>query len=197
MTQVNELENEKGEFSVEKIKMAVETAVQNLSPKSTDTQPLSTTVLLVLDEAATVGKHIQKLPNPQAIYKLLVPWCKWPRLVVVGTGIDEFTSALGSGTDVLKYRMGRWKTESLRKALPRWLRGLGYKNYDSLYQIILREPMYRKLATNARAAYFLAEAVNMYRVFDDNVQQYMGSVVMHVAKQYIDTNGLKQLTTNQ
>ncbi|KAL7565432.1 hypothetical protein ACA910_020821 [Epithemia clementina (nom. ined.)] len=153
-------------------------------------QKLDMRFSLILDEAATTGEFIGEMTNLSKIYSILSRYCTSPRLIVVGTGIDKFTRLMGSGTEVHKYRMRQWNISSFEKALPMWFPA-GFE-HNKLTRIVENEPMYRRLLTNARAAYFLARAVATY-LDANNVQQYMPTVIMTVATKYIEGNGLSDL----
>ncbi|KAL7577210.1 hypothetical protein ACA910_003542 [Epithemia clementina (nom. ined.)] len=149
-------------------------------------------ISLILDEAATAEEHIAELTNLSTIYSILSHYCTSPRLIVAGTGIDNFTSSMGTGTEVHKYRMRHWGLSSFEKALPKWLPDEYPAKLEKLTRIVESEPMYQRLLTNARAAYFLARALVTY-LHADNVQQYMPTVIMAVATNYIEGNGLSDL----
>ncbi|KAL7569507.1 hypothetical protein ACA910_013886 [Epithemia clementina (nom. ined.)] len=150
-------------------------------------------ISLILDEAATAGDIIAEMTNLSEIYKILAEYCTFPRLVVVGTGIDKFTRLMGTGTEVHKYRMRQWGLSSFEKALPMWFPA-GFE-CNKLTRIVESEPMYQRLLTNARAAYFLARALETY-LNADNVQQHMPTVILAVATKYIQGNGLRNLDSS-
>ncbi|KAL7577219.1 hypothetical protein ACA910_003549 [Epithemia clementina (nom. ined.)] len=158
-------------------------------------QNLDMRISLILDEAATAEEHIAELTNLLTIYSILSHYCTFPRLIVVGTGIDNFTSSMGTGTEVHKYRMRHWSLSSFEKALPKWLPDEYPAKLEKLTRIVESEPMYQRLLTNARAAYFLARALVTY-LHADNVQQYMPTVIMAVATNYIEGNGLSDLDSS-
>ncbi|KAL7558864.1 hypothetical protein ACA910_003395 [Epithemia clementina (nom. ined.)] len=160
-------------------------------------QKLDMRISLILDEAATAEEHIAELTNFSTIYIILSRYCTSPRLIVVGTGIDNFTSSMGTGTQVHKYRMRQWSLSNFEKALSNWLPDLHHRddNREKLTKIVESEPMYQRLLTNARAAYFLALAVETY-LYADNVQQHMPTVVTAVATKYIKSNGLCNLSSS-
>ncbi|KAL7559865.1 hypothetical protein ACA910_018378 [Epithemia clementina (nom. ined.)] len=150
-------------------------------------------ISLILDEAATAGVIIAEMTNLSEIYKILAEYCSFPRLIVVGTGIDKFTRLMGTGTQVHKYRMRQWGLSSFEKALPLWFPA-GFE-CNKLTRIVESKPMYQRLLTNARAAYFLAHALETY-LNADNVQQHMPTVILAVATKYIQGNGLRNLDSS-
>ncbi|KAL7563456.1 hypothetical protein ACA910_004642 [Epithemia clementina (nom. ined.)] len=150
-------------------------------------------ISLILDEAATAGDIIAEMTNLSEIYKILAEYCSFPRLIVAGTGIDKFTRLMGTGTEVHKYRMRQWGLSSFEKALPMWFPA-GFE-CNKLTRIVESEPMYQRLLTNARAAYFLALALETY-LYADNVQQHMPTVITAVATKYIQGNGLRNLDSS-
>ncbi|KAL7556890.1 hypothetical protein ACA910_022406 [Epithemia clementina (nom. ined.)] len=152
-------------------------------------------ISLILDEAATAEEHIAEVKNLSTIYNILSHYCTSPRLIVVGTGIDYFTSLMGSGTEVHKYRMRHWSLPSFEKALPKWLPDEDPAKLKKLTTIVESEPMYQRLLTNARAACFLARALVTY-LHADNVHQCMPTVIMAKAKNYIEGNGLSNLDSS-
>ncbi|KAL7559770.1 hypothetical protein ACA910_010439 [Epithemia clementina (nom. ined.)] len=160
-------------------------------------QKLDMRISLILDEAATAEEHIAELTNLSKIYIILSRYCTSPRLIVVGTGIDNFTSSMGTGTQVHKYRMRQWSLSNFEKALPNWLPDLHHRDdkREKLTKILENEPLYQRLLTNARAAYFLARAVETY-LYADNVQQHMPTVITAVATKYIKSNGLCDLSSS-
>ncbi|KAL7577225.1 hypothetical protein ACA910_003553 [Epithemia clementina (nom. ined.)] len=144
-------------FSATTIKDKIEKKFKEIVGKIP--QNLDVRISLILDEAATAEEHIAELTNLSTIYSILSHYCTSPRLIVVGTGIDNFTSSMGTGTEVHKYRMRHWSLSSFEKALPKWLPDEYPAKLEKLTRIVESEPMYQRLLTNARAAYFLARAL--------------------------------------
>ncbi|KAL7557097.1 hypothetical protein ACA910_011915 [Epithemia clementina (nom. ined.)] len=178
-------------FSMSTIKEKVQ---EKLTEKVGKVQrKLDMRISLILDEAATAGDIIAEMTNLSEIYKILAEYCTFPRLIVVGTGIDKFTRLMGTGTEVHKYRMRQWDLSSFEKALPMWFPA-GFE-CNKLARIVESEPMYQRLLTNARAAYFLARALETY-LNADNVQQHMPTVILAVATKYIQGNGLRNLDSS-
>ncbi|KAL7563441.1 hypothetical protein ACA910_004629 [Epithemia clementina (nom. ined.)] len=179
-------------FSTSKIEKAMHASKVGKVRKKLDMR-----ISLILDEAATAEEHIGELTNLSKIYIILSRYCTSPRLIVVGTGIDYFTSSMGSGTEVHKYRMRQWSLSNFEKALSKWLPDTHHRDdkREKLTKIVESEPMYQRLLTNARAAYFLALAVETY-LYADNVQQHMPTVVTAVATKYIKSNGLCALSSS-
>ncbi|KAL7572155.1 hypothetical protein ACA910_005511 [Epithemia clementina (nom. ined.)] len=173
-------------FSTYKIEEAIKT---KLTAKVGKVQrKLDMRISLILDDATTAGDHIGKLGNLCRIYEILRGLCTLPRLIVVATGIDKFNFCMGSGTAFPKYRMRQWRLSSFETALPQWLPALSSNKCEKLTRIVESEPMYQRLLTNPRAAYFLAQAVATY-LDEDYVQQYMPTVTLNVVTKYLEASG--------
>ncbi|KAL7556888.1 hypothetical protein ACA910_022404 [Epithemia clementina (nom. ined.)] len=106
-------------------------------------QKLDMRISLILDEAATAEEHIAELTNLSKIYIILSCYCTSPRLIVVGTGIDDFTSSMGTGTEVHKYRMRQWSLSNFEKALSNWLPDPDHRDdkREKLTKIVESEPI--------------------------------------------------------
>ncbi|KAL7571921.1 hypothetical protein ACA910_006557 [Epithemia clementina (nom. ined.)] len=195
ITNKSDLEASDGshEFSTCKIEEAIKT---KLTAKVGKVQrKLDMRISLILDDATTAGDHVAELRNLCKIYKILHDLCRLPRLIVVTTGIDKFAFNMGSGTAFPKFRMGQWCLSSFQRALPKWLPALRSNECEKLTRIVESEPMYQRLLTNPRAAYFLAHAVATY-LNEDYVQQYMPTVTMNVVTKYIEASGFCDLDSS-
>ncbi|KAL7571882.1 hypothetical protein ACA910_006521 [Epithemia clementina (nom. ined.)] len=196
ITNKSDLEARDGshQFSTCKIEEAIKT---KLTAKVGKVQrKLDMRILLILDDATTAGDHIAKLgKNLCKIYEILFGLCTLPRLIVVTTGIDKFDFYMGSGTAFPKFRMSQWCLSSFQRALPKWLPALSSHECEKLTRIVESEPMYHRLLTNPRAAYFLAHAVATY-LNEDYVQQYMPTVTLNVVTKYIEASGFCDLDSS-
>ncbi|KAL7572158.1 hypothetical protein ACA910_005514 [Epithemia clementina (nom. ined.)] len=195
ITNKSDLEASDGshEFSTCKIEEAIKT---KLTAKVGKVQrQLDMRISLILDDATTAGDHVAELRNLCKIYKILHDLCRLPRLIVVTTGIDKFNFCMGSGTAFPKFRMGQWCLSSFQRALPKWLPALSSNECEKLTRIVESEPMYQRLLTNPRAAYFLAHAVATY-LDEDYVQQYMPTVTLNVVTKYIEASGFCDLDSS-
>ncbi|KAL7572151.1 hypothetical protein ACA910_005507 [Epithemia clementina (nom. ined.)] len=195
VTNKSDLEARDGshQFSTCKIEEAIKTKLTAKVGKAQ--QILDMRISLILDDATTAGDHIAKLGNLCKIYKILCGLCTLPRLIVVTTGIDKFNFCMGSGTAFPKYRMRQWRLSSFETALPQWLPALSSNECEKLTRIVESEPMYQRLLTNPRAAYFLAHAVATY-LNEDYVQQYMPTVTLNVVTKYIEASGFCDLDSS-
>ncbi|KAL7555920.1 hypothetical protein ACA910_017399 [Epithemia clementina (nom. ined.)] len=100
-------------FSMSTIKEKVE---EKLTEKVGKVQrKLDMRISLILDEAATAGDIIAEMTNLSEIYKILAEYCSFPRLIVVGTGIDKFTRLMGTEMKSTSTACGNGAYQVLKK----------------------------------------------------------------------------------
>jgi hypothetical protein len=123
-------------------------------------------------------------------------------VVVAGTGVTG--TYLNSQGDAYKFRMMPWRSDDLKQYLLREnrVRGLDLRGGETVRDVvdaIIVQPKLRALATNARSAHFMIQAIRFlsskyardYWTF--HLEAIAPAVVTRVMHRYIDTNGLKDL----
>jgi hypothetical protein len=159
--------------------------------------PLKMTV--IIDEIGLhvdkqfVGTGAQLRDITQALERLLLGGPEGTvQLVLAGTGLDRITSSVCSNQEAVKIRMQPWSVEEVM-----WLlRSTTSGKKEEIAQMIKHTPIFCQLGTNARAAWFLVEALIEY---DDYFERtaLIDSVVTRVAFKYIRANGMKDLNAKQ
>ena len=124
-------------------------------------------------------------------------------VVVSGTGLTG--QNLSSVDDAYVFRLKPWRAIDFVKVLERkpfWL-SKGEETTRTVANVIYANPKLRALATNARSAYFLVDAIaNMIsnytqRVWGLNLDAWIPTLVKQVVDSYISSNGIKDITAQQ
>ena len=148
-------------------------------------------VSLVIDEASALGDWIKEYQSLKQIYEVVSAVATRPRLILAGTGIDEITKGLGSDIQVQKYRMRPWGQKQMTAILR------SVNNRNKIMAMIEREPLYRRLASNARAASYLIQELDERSNWTGDFKYYVNGVLQAVARKYIQSNGLGKLTSGE
>lgn len=155
---------------------------------------------LVIDEAGAedLCGYFVDYENLNKICTALGVVAKSTRLIVCGTGLQ--TLCLSSTDAVVKFRMEEWNPEAMEIVLEKVIKMPGKDNRKAAASAICEQPTLKALSTNARAAYFLldavAKAVKYMRTpirWNQEIQNQVTNLVNAVVSQFIATNGLSSL----
>jgi hypothetical protein len=155
--------------------------------------PINMAMIVIIDEMGIShdAKYLDQADKLRKLTELLQTIAEEVQLVMVGTGLDKVSSSLNSNQDAVKIRMRPWEIESVVR-----LAELMDVRDEVLLNRLKDTPIFLKLSSNARAAYFLLDSL---RRFDDYFEDtaLIDAVVKDVAFRYIKANGLKDLNTEQ
>lgn len=116
------------------------------------------------------------------------------QLVLAGTGLDRVSSNVNSNQDCVKIRMQPWISADVEWVAKTCLTNVESAKRKKIFDYVSGTPILKALTTNARATWFLLEALQTYdEYFDDGA--LIDHAVTIVAFKYIKSNGLKDLDT--
>ena len=151
---------------------------------------LKMTLAVVFDEIFSCSDYFSDYDKLSSLYKKISTQAEKVRLILTGTGFDEPSSVLQTGTEVIKVRMQPWSTTSMKTLLKSMT--FGQNATEKILDVIKRHPMLLALTSNARSAFYLANSfAQNKRYLHDNT---MTSFVRDVVNCYIRENGLNKLT---
>jgi hypothetical protein len=191
---LEDVDTKNAETVVAWIKQQLETEYGAISGK------LDMHVSLVLDEAgaAALNKHFEKKKELAAIIRQLEKTlASSVRLVVSGTGLT--TDECSSENDAFKFRVKRWGETDLQAAITKF--GFLEAERGEIIDAILNHPTLAALSTNARAAWFLLEAISKADANElpslaswrERLSDWTAPLISTVSANYITTNGIGKI----
>mmetsp|Transcript_15888 Transcript_15888/g.17767 ORF Transcript_15888/g.17767 Transcript_15888/m.17767 type:complete len:770 (-) Transcript_15888:2007-4316(-) len=152
-------------------------------------------LIVIIDEVGIRKdkEWVKTIANLNKITAHLQTKIKTVQLVLAGTGLDMITSSFNSNEGVKKIRMKEWKVNHLEWLVEKVPTG---GQEDVVKEIITKTPIFRQLGTNGRAAYFLVQAVSKYVGYFEKTA-LIDHVVTEVAFDYINSNGMKNLSADE
>ena len=179
-------------------KSAIDGVRKVFNPKvGSFSKPLDMLLILVIDEVglacdtAWMGTKWKLTRFATKLQELAVK----VQLVLAGTGLDKITSSVNSNQDFVRIRMQPWTFEDVKWWAYNCLRGVPEQK-KRIVDTVSSTPILKLLATNARAAKFLLDALAKYDLYFDR-EALIDHVVTTVAFMYIKANSLKDLSATE
>lgn len=145
---------------------------------------------LVIDQASALREMAGDYDFLHRIWQEIDKLARYPRLIIAGIGLPEVTAGLCSDTQVRKYRPRPWTYKQVEAVVNAAHHHYSREDRDTVLRLIKSQPLYQRLATNARAAFALIDVLFQRSKWDgDDVN----GVVHHVASSYIANNILKSM----